>query len=148
MIFVDASTFLRHLARAVTPHDLVNAERARTLFRAVAAGTDEMTTSEAIIAEVVFILSHPRHYATPRSVVTVGLKSLLQPRGCRLSAKDVCLHALDLWEAHPKLSFPDALGAAYSELRGHELATFDVALARTPGGIAYAFDGWSASPGR
>lgn len=139
MIFVDASTFLRYIARAVTPQDEANAYRARTLFNAVSAGTEQITTSEAILAEVVFILSHPRHYGAPRLDVATDLGSLLRPRGCKLAEKDVCLRALNLWVAHPKLSFPDALGAAYSELRGYDLATFDVALSRTPGVTPHVF---------
>ena len=141
MVFVDAGAFLRHLARPVTPQDHDNALRAKSLFLAVERGEIETTTSEAILAEVVFILSHPRHYGAPRATITAGLKNLLRPRGCRLPAKDVCLHALDLWEAQPPLSFPDALGAASSALRGHELATFDAALARAPGVQPYAFPG-------
>lgn len=141
MIFVDASAFLRHLAQPVTPQDHVNARRAAALFEDMAVGSAEITTSEAILAEVVFVLWHPRRYGVARSVVASNLKALLRPRGCRLPAKDVCFRALDLWEAFPKLSFPDALGAAYSELHGHELATFDVALSRTPGVNAYAFTG-------
>ena len=36
-----------------------------------------------------------------------------------------------------ELGLPDALGAAYSALRGYELATFDVALSRAPGVTIY-----------
>lgn len=139
MIFVDSSTFLRYLARAVTPQDRVNARRAAALFEAVADGAAEMTTSEAILAEVVFILSHPRHYGAPRSIVAAGLKALLLAKGFRLPGKHVCLRALAVWEGNPKLDFPDALGVAYSELDGHELATFDRMLSRTPGVRPYAF---------
>ena len=144
MIFVDASTFLRHLVQPATPQDRTNARSAAALFKDAEEGRAEITTSEAILAEVVFILSHQRHYNTPRPVVAMSLKALLRPKGCKLPAKDVCLHALDLWAAHPKLSFPDALGAAYSQLRGHELATFDVALIRVPGVTPHTF---SASTG-
>ncbi len=139
MIVVDANVIVRHLTDPVTPHDESRAQQATAFFEALQAGVVEITTSEAVLAEVVYILWHPRHYGAPRSVVVDGLSSLLRPRGCRMPTKDICLHALAVWETSPKLSFPDALGAAYSELRGHELATFDVALARTPGVVSYAF---------
>ncbi len=139
MIFVDASTFLRYLAEPATPHDEASLAQATVLFEAMDDGAVEITTSEAILAEVVFVLWHRHRYGLPRAEVNAKLKALLRPRHCHLSAKDVCLHALDLWAAHPKLSFPDALGAAYSERRGHELATFDVALSRTPGVRTYSF---------
>ena len=145
MIFVDASAFLRHLVQPVTPQDRINARSAAAMFKDAEDGQAEITTSEAILAEVVFILSHQRHYNTPRPVVATGLKTLLRAKGCKLPAKDVCLRALDLWVAHPKLSFPDALGAAYSERRGYELATIDVARKRVPGITAHAFSVGSGS---
>jgi hypothetical protein len=55
-----------------------------------------------------------------------------------MPAQEVSLRALDIWVAHPELSLPDALGAAYSALRGYELATLDVALSRAPGVTPYA----------
>ena len=137
MIFVDANVYLRYLVQPVTEQDRTNERRAAALFALVAAGAAEITTSEAILAKVVFDLTSPRHYAAPRSTVAAGLKALLRPRGCRMPAKEVSLQALDMWVTHPELSFPDALGAAYSVLRGYELATFDMTLSRVPGVAAY-----------
>ena len=132
MIFVDASFYLRYLIQPVTPQDRVNERRAAALFASVDSGAAEVTTSEAILAEVAFILTSPRHYGASRSTAAAGLKALLGPRSCRMPAKEVSLRALDIWVAHPELSFPDALGAAYCALRGFELATFDNRLvART-----------------
>ena len=87
--------------------------------------------------EVAFILTNSRHYGASRSTAAAGFKALLRPRGCRMPAKEVSLRALDIWAEHPELSFPDALGAAYSALRGYELATFDTALSRAPGVTTY-----------
>ena len=140
MIFVDASVFLRYLVQPVTPQDQISERQAAALFALVDTGAVEVTTSEAILAEVAFILTSPRHYGAPRSVAAAGLKALLRPRGCRMPAKELALRALDLWVAHPVLSFPDALGAASSSLRGYELATFDIALSRTPGVIQFALE--------
>jgi predicted nucleic acid-binding protein len=139
VIFVDANVFLRHLLQPGTPHDQINAQRAAELFRQAEAGTREITTSDAILAEVVFILSDARHYNFPRSDVQIGVASLLRSRGLKLNAKGACLRALELWVAYPKLSFPDALGAAYTELGGFELATFDAALSRIPELTPYRF---------
>ncbi len=140
MIFVDANVYLRYLVQPATPDDRINEERAAALFAKVDLGTVDVTTSDAILAEVAFILTSPRHYDGPRPLAAASLKALLQPRECRMPAKDVSLHALDLWSAHPQLSFPDALAAAYSTLRGYELATFDTALSRTPGITTHAFE--------
>ena len=140
MIFVDANYFLRYLVQPVTPQDRIKERRAAALFALVDSEALEVTTSEAILAEVTFILTSPRHYAAPRTMAAAGLKALLRSRGCRMPAKDVSLLALELWVAHPVLSFPDALGAAYSASRGYELATFDTALSSTPGVTNYAVD--------
>jgi predicted nucleic acid-binding protein len=57
-----------------------------------------------------------------------------------MPSKDMSLLALDIWVDHPKLSFPDALAAAYSMVRGYELATFDAALSRMSGVSNYVFN--------
>jgi predicted nucleic acid-binding protein len=138
MIFVDASFYLRYLVQPVAPHARVKESRAAALFALVDSGAADATTSEAILAEVAFILTSPRHYGASRPTATAGLKALLRPRGCRMPAKEVALRALDIWVAHPDLGFPDALGAENCVLRGYELASFDIALSRAPGVTTYA----------
>ena len=46
-------------------------------------------------------------------------------RGVKLTDKRSILRALDIWDAHPRLGFVDALTAAYAQLPGMQLATFD-----------------------
>ena len=140
MIFVDANCFLRFLTEPATPEDRLNQQRAASLFASAKQSQVELTTSDAILAEVVFILTNPRHYNGTRELAAASLKSPIRPRGWRLHAKDVLLQALDVRAAHPKLSLPDAIAAAYSELRRFELATVDEALSRAPGVTAYAFE--------
>ena len=140
MIFVDANIFVRHLVHPETPQDQASAQRAAALFNLVDSGSIEVTTSEAILAEVVYILTSSQHYGAPRATAATGLKALLQPRACRMPEKDVSLRALDIWVAESRLSFPDALAAAYSVMRGYELATFDRALSRAPGVVTYQFE--------
>ena len=140
MIFIDANVYIRYLAVPTPPQDHANAQRAAELFDRVDSGDAEVTTSEATLAEVAFVLTSPRHYGTPRSTAADRLKPLLLPRGCRMPAKDVALRALDIWVERPALSFPGALAAAYSLERGYEVATFDMALSRTAGIANYPFD--------
>lgn len=125
MIYIDANVFIRALVQPVTRSDVTMAAQAVTLFRRAGRAEVGLTTSETIVAEVVFILSNRHHYDMARQDVRARLRPLLLMRGCRFDAKRLCLRALDLWEQHPTLSFPDSLSAAYSELEGHELATFD-----------------------
>jgi predicted nucleic acid-binding protein len=140
MIFLDANIFVRHLVRPSTSQDQTYQQRAAALFDMVDAGTTEVTTSEATLAEVAYILTNPRHYGTSRETAADGLKALLRPPACQMPSKDMSLLALDIWVDHPKLSFPDALAAAYSMVRGYELATFDAALSRMSGVSNYVFN--------
>lgn len=140
MIFIDANVFVRYLAVPSTPQDQANSQYAADLFDLVDSGSAEVATSEATLAEVAFVLTSPKHYGTPRTAAAEKLRALLIPRGCRVPAKDVVLLALDIWVDRPKLSFPDALAAAYSMARGYHLATFDEALSRTSGISPYVFD--------
>ena len=61
MIFVDPSSCLRYLVQPITPQDRVNERRVAALFGSVELGAVEITTSEAILAKVAFILTSPRH---------------------------------------------------------------------------------------
>jgi predicted nucleic acid-binding protein len=139
MIFVDANVFMRFFVVPGTDQDRVMAAQAAALFERVRAAQVTIIVSEAVVAEVAFILTARARYARPRTDAVGLLKSVLRLDGCRLPAKPICLHALDLWAANSRLSFPDALGAAYSERAGYQLATFDERLKRAPGVTVYAF---------
>ena len=128
MIVVDANYFVRAMVRPVTPLDTIMAQTAETLFRRVKRGEDVMTTTDAVIAEVVFALQ--RHYGLTRADIAARLRPMLQLRGFKLPTKRLCLTALDLWETSPKISFVDALAAAQARNGGRALATFDQDLGK------------------
>ena len=133
MTVVDANYFLRYLVQPATTRDVAMHDVATTLFRRVAAGREAFTTTDATIAEVVFILSSPRHYNLPRAETVALLRPILQLPGCKLPHKRRCLRALDLWTTHPSLSFVDALNAMQARELGVPLASFDVDLIEEPG---------------
>ena len=137
MTVVDANFFLRALVQPATPQDQAMAQTAKTLFWLVQAGRETFTTSDAVIAEVVFILSSKRHYGVPRVDVAALIKPILQLPGCRLPHKGRCLSALDLWVVRPNLSFVDALGAIHAQELRCPLASFDADLAKTPGVVVW-----------
>jgi predicted nucleic acid-binding protein len=133
VIVVDANYFLRYLSQPSTAQDRAMSQAAATLFRLVRAGRETFTTTDAVIAEVVFILSSKRHYNVPRADVAALLRPILQLRGCKLPRKRLCLAALDLWASSPRLSFVDALGAVHARQFNVPLASFDADLTRVPG---------------
>jgi predicted nucleic acid-binding protein len=108
-------------------------ESACTLFQLAEAGEESFVTSEAVVAEVVFILSSRRHSALPRPEVAALIRPIFGLRGCALRNKSRVTRALDLWVANQRVSFVDALMAAYAMDLGVPLATFDRALAEVPG---------------
>lgn len=125
MIAIDANVFLRLLSQPATEQDTVWAAEARTLFRAIEARSVDARTNEAVVAEVVFILSAARHYAVDRTTVADWIGRLLRLPSLGLPTKAACLDALDLWARHPVLDFPDALVIVQARTGGGAVATFD-----------------------
>jgi len=133
VIVVDANVFIRALVGTVVPTDEPLVVAARGLFLAVAAGDEQISTNEAVIAEVVFILHSPRHIGLARQEVIRRLVPLLGQPGCHFADKNRVLRAFALWIAWPRVSFVDALTAAQALSTEQPLATFDEALAALPG---------------
>lgn len=111
MQFIDANIFLRHLTR----DDPVKAERCYELFKRAQANEVELTTSESVIAEVVYVLSSSKQlYQLSREEIRARLYPLLLLPGLRLAHRKMYLRALDLYALYP-IDFEDALAAAQME---------------------------------
>jgi len=110
--FLDTNIFLRYLTR----DDPEKAERCFDLFQRVKAGTEAVTTSESVIAEVVFVLSSPKVYNVSRERVRSLLVPILTLKGLRLPNRGLYLRALDLYADH-EIDFEDALSVAHLERR-------------------------------
>ena len=132
MIFVDANYIVRFLAEPVTEADRVMEADASVLFERVERGEVEITTSEAVLAEVAFILSAPRHFGLSAAEVSTRLRALIQSPGLRLPQKRLYLRALDVYATTPRIGFVDALTVAYVEHHGLELPSFDRHFDRFP----------------
>ncbi len=125
MIFLDANILLRALVRSPDPRIRRMNQIAGDLLRAAERGDVEVTTSDAVIAEVAFILTSRAHYQLAASDAAGRIATLVRLRGVKLRDKRIVLRALDLWTANPNLGFVDALTASYAQQPGVELATFD-----------------------
>jgi predicted nucleic acid-binding protein len=117
MRHTDANIFLRYLARAVTPIDQKRAHDCRALFERVRDGIETITTCEAILAEVVFVLGSPGQYGLSSADISARLKPIIQLRGLILPRKRLYLRALDIFASTPGLDFEDAISVAYAERR-------------------------------
>ncbi|MFM9108905.1 MAG: PIN domain-containing protein [Chloroflexota bacterium] len=131
--FIDANVIIRQLTAPVTPEDREMAAIARDLLLDAARHRITIWLSDAVVAEALYILTSPRHYAVSRERAVTGMMDILHLSGCALDDKDACIAAVEMWGMHPKLSFVDCLVAARTISRGGLAATFDRRLQRVPG---------------
>ena len=121
MEYLDTNVILRYL----TQDDPLQADRARLFLEQVQAGTTTVMTSEAVIAEVVYVLSSRALYNLPRPDIKTHLANIISLRGLKLPNKRTYLRALDLYEA-ANLDFVDALNVAHMERSGIQtIVSFD-----------------------
>lgn len=117
MKFLDANIFVR----ALTGDDPAKAAACERLFRRLAAGADEATTSESVLAEVVYVLASSRHYGFDRREISDSFAPYFAIRNLRIPDRDVHIRALALYGSTPRLDFEDALTAARFEADGIDL---------------------------
>ncbi|MGH2535610.1 MAG: PIN domain-containing protein [Thermomicrobiales bacterium] len=132
MTFLDTNIFLRFLTR----DEAAKAEACRALFQRLDRGEEQATTSEAVIAEVVYVLSARSGvgYGLTPSEVAGRLKPLLSVAGLKLAHKGNFARALDLYAAQPFLDFEDALSLDHMERQGiTRLMSYDRDFDRVPG---------------
>ncbi len=123
MRFLGTNVILRYLTR----DDEAKAEACYRLFQRVSQGEEELFTCEAIVAEVVYVLSsHRAHYRLDHGEIRARLVPILTLRELRLLQKRVYIRALDLYASSPFLDFEDALAVAHMEQRGvTEIVSYD-----------------------
>ena len=115
MRFLDANVILRYLTR----DDAAKAQACYELFQRVQRGEEELAACEAIVVEVVYVLSSPRlPYRLDPEQIRARLLPILELRGLKLPHKRVCLRALEVYASTPALDFEDALAVAHMEQLG------------------------------
>jgi predicted nucleic acid-binding protein len=131
MRFLDANVILRYLTR----DDEAKAQACYALFQRVKQGEEKLVTCEAIVTEVVYVLSSPRApYRLSHEEVRNRLVPILTLRGLKLPQKRVYLRALDLYGSSPFLDFEDALAVAHMERQGvREILSYDMDFNRISG---------------
>jgi len=93
-----------------------------------------LRTSEAVVAEVVYVLASPVMYGTPRSVISSRLGALLSGNSLRLDHKDAVLDALQ-WYGESNFHFVDCLCVAHAgrEPLTGSIYSYDRGFDRIPG---------------
>jgi predicted nucleic acid-binding protein len=127
-LFLDTNPIIRYL----TGDDPDQAARSYRLFERAARGEVDLVTWEAVLVEVVQVLSSKALYNLPRDEVRRHLSNVLALDGLTVPHKRTFLQALDLWVNH-NVDFVDALCAAHMErLKITEIASFDTHFDRLP----------------
>src|SRR6476659_4634521 len=91
--FVDTNVIIRYM----TQDEPRMAEAAKQLFAQVELGIVTITTCEAVITEVVHILSSKSLYNVSREEIKKHLRNFLRMKGLKLVNKSVYLRALDIY---------------------------------------------------
>ncbi|MCL5072401.1 MAG: PIN domain-containing protein [Actinobacteria bacterium] len=110
MKFLDANVILRYLTR----DDPKKAEKCYELFQKVKRGEIELTTCEAVIAEVVYVLSSTTLYNLPRNEIYSLLLPIINLNGLKMAQKRLYIRALDIY-ASKNIDFEDALSFAHMQ---------------------------------
>lgn len=130
MRFLDTNIILRYLTR----DDEAKARACFELLQKVKAGSEEVFTSEAIITEVVYVLSSKRGpYHLGHEDIRARLVPILMLRGLKLYQKRLYLRALEVYASFPFLDIEDAIAAAHMEKHGiREILSYDTDFDRLP----------------
>jgi predicted nucleic acid-binding protein len=129
MQFVDTNIFVRYLTR----DDLEKAEACLRLFEQARLDKIKLTSSESIMAEVVFVLSSKNLYGLSRQEIKIRLYPLITLPGLKLSNKLDLLRAIDIY-ANNNIDFEDALSIAIMERQEiGELYSYDKDFDRIQG---------------
>jgi len=75
-----------------------------------------LITCEAVIAEVIYVLSSPSLYNLPRDKTSSLLLPIINLKGIKLPQKRLYIKALDIYSSK-NIDFEDALIVAYMERR-------------------------------
>jgi predicted nucleic acid-binding protein len=132
MEYIDTNIIIRYL----TKDDPEKAKRAFALFQAVDQGTQAIAITEAVIAEVIYVLSSKRLYNLSRAEITKRFLPILLLKGasigCKPADKPIYAQALHLY-ATTGLDFTDTLILAKMRQAGIRVVySFDTGFDRFP----------------
>jgi predicted nucleic acid-binding protein len=130
LVYLDTNPIIRFL----TQDNPSQAVRSRDLFERAARGEVTLLVPEAVVVEVVNVLSSRVTYNLSRAEVRCHLRDVLSLRGLKIPQKQTFRRALELWVETPSVrDFVDALHVAHMERLGiRAIASFDRDLDRFP----------------
>ena len=133
MKYLDTNIFARVLVEAETPDQIRMQRQARALFDSVEAGDVEITTTEAVLHELFYVLTSRQLYDLDHEDAATRFLHIWSFRGFRMPNRRTVERAIELFRDHEFLDFADCLCIAHSQAEGHELLSFDRGISRVPG---------------
>ncbi len=129
MILIDTNYFLRAIVLPRSESEQAMTEKAQAFFIALREGKLQATTTDAVLAEVFYVLTGSVYTMNVVDVID-RLRPLLQLKGLLGRQKAQWNRALDLLAMRPNMKFVDALLVAIAENDSLEVATFDRGMQR------------------
>ena len=127
--FLDTNVLIRYL----TQDNPDQSQRAYNLLQRVDTGRLTVTTSEAVITELVHVHSSRNLYNLPRDLIRTHVTTVITLRGLKLPYKRTYLRALDIY-ASTNLDFVDAINVAHMERQKlTNIISFDRDFDKMPG---------------
>jgi len=109
MYYIDTNIFIR----AITGDDVGKKERCQKLFKKIALKELVATTTESVIAEIVYVLNSKKvGYCLSRDDIQKRLSPILQLPYIKIPNKPVYLRALELFR-DISIDFEDAIVIAF-----------------------------------
>ena len=132
MEYIDTNIIIRYL----TKDDPQKAQRVYDLFQILARGEKTLAITEAVLAEVIYVLSSKRLYNLPRADIVKRLMPIILLKGihvgCRPGDKTIYTQALHLY-ATSTLDFTDTLIVAKAQQEESKIVySFDADFDRFP----------------
>ena len=124
MKYLDTNIFLRYLTK--TRGEEAKTQACFALFQQVKKGEIVVTTCEAVICEIFFVLCSPRQYNLSHEDAVARVRPLLTLGNLKLTNKRVYLRAMDVFANVSFLDFEDAVIVVQMERQGiKELVSYD-----------------------
>ncbi|MBX3068978.1 MAG: PIN domain-containing protein [Thermomicrobiales bacterium] len=125
MILLDANVIIRLLTVADNPANLRMQSIALEVLESVEAGDVDVLISDVVLAEVAFMMTSRKHFATDVADFVEKLMAIVSLRNVRVDDRQTLFRALALWSERPNLGFIDAMTAAQAQRLNVQLLTFD-----------------------
>lgn len=112
MKFVDTNIFLRFL----TVDNSAKAQACLKLFKSAQERKIQLVTTEAIIAEITYVLSSKKGpYQLNHQDISDRLIPILSVRGLKITNKRMYIQALEIYGQHKELDFEDCIAIAFMQ---------------------------------